>query len=396
MDSRISVFPKDECEFNHLMEEIDNDLKRRGILIFQRPIYIPLEIMKRFGISIPLVPNSPYIPGDYGGDSLSSHIIDWYQKRYGDRLNIDFSPGSVALLIKGDPYRLKLPWVYGHIKLNFDPNLDKDKNAPLRAPFRSVEGLTSEQAKSLSRRELKQFAAFFIFALQTVQGLACITDKNFIPEAQSDLETAVSNLFMTRPHYGQSKWATLQFTEKLFKCYLSIQEQRIPKSRVGHDLIYLSRLASKEGLQVIPNTLLNFIQCDPSVRYGATIVDMNEAIKAHHASLEVCFIAVSTIQAMILSDLSIQPPETDTLEHPSEGHFYVLPSLNYYYYCENIKDDRIYWILLESYQHGHFIQVKFIQERKYASKYVRVTNVRKLASLYRQLLLFQGKTYPPS
>ncbi len=63
------------------------------------------------------------------------------------------------------------------------------------------------------------------------------------------------------------------------------------------------------------------------------------------------------------------------------GKFYVLPSLQNYYYCERIDDDLVSWVLVESYQHGHLIQAEIKQKLQYAGHYVEVTDEPTLGRL---------------
>jgi hypothetical protein len=68
-----------------------------------------------------------------------------------------------------------------------------------------------------------------------------------------------------------------------------------------------------------------------------------------------------------------------------KDHFYHNPKLNFNYYCENIKDDIVFWILLESYQHGNLIQVKFTQSKKNSNDYVEVKDKKEIERLERLL-----------
>ncbi len=111
--------PKTEQEFNMLMEEIDNLLKNRSIPIYNRPIHSPVEIAKKLKISIPLVPiMGEAIPGIYDGDSLSAHIHNWYQRKYGDRLNVQMGIGTGIILIRNDPWRVTFPMIFGTVSFH--------------------------------------------------------------------------------------------------------------------------------------------------------------------------------------------------------------------------------------------------------------------------------------
>ncbi len=292
-------YPETEAEFLSLIEDIDSELKKRDIPIHARPIHAFSEVCKRLRISIPFVPDGSPVQGDYSGSSLSAHIHVWYQNKYGDRLKINFSPGSVAILIRGDPWKIKFPLFYGRFKLVFGPFLQRNEASPDHDeiyPLRWIEGFTPGLAKSLNQAEIQHIAGFVTFALQAVQKLRAVQDERYIPEARVDLETAVSSLFPTHPNYGQSKWASLQFTEKLFKCFLTLKSIPFPKTgKEGHDLIILAELSAKGGLQGIRPEIINDIKCLPGARYGDVKVGLTEGIRAHYASIAACSVICSAI-----------------------------------------------------------------------------------------------------
>jgi hypothetical protein len=74
------------------------------------------------------------------------------------------------------------------------------------------------------------------------------------------------------------------------------------------------------------------------------------------------------------------------------GKFYELPSMFNRYYCEKIEDNLVTWILLESYQHGHLVQVTYTQKIKYSSNYVEVTDRAIIHRLQKMLARLKAKT----
>jgi len=292
-----------ENEFNKMIEEIDNDFKRKDMPIFQRPIYAIGKVSRRLNTRLIINHRGLPIRGDYSGDSLVAHIREWYKKRYGDRLKIDLSPGSVAVLIKRDLWKIKFPLLFGKARFVFNPNLEKFKDEPkykinesiIINPLNCIEKFTTEIAKSLSRKDMRELAQFFVFAFETIRRFSEIKTKPFVPEARSDLKTAVNNLFYSPPNYGQSKWASLQFTEKLFKCFLKLKKVNFPKK---HNLEQLTHLAFQSGLKIIPLNIIKNIQCSAGVRYGEERVTLKEAVDAHHSSLRICAILAPAIEAV--------------------------------------------------------------------------------------------------
>ena len=119
-----------------------------------------------------------------------------------------------------------------------------------------------------------------------------IKSKPFINEAKVDLENAVNNILSHQAHYGQSKWASLQFSEKLLKCFLSEKSVGFPRS---HNLSDLYRLAVSHGLSQFPTDLLAQVQCSAGVRYGDETLALDEAVRAHYSSLGICFFSARGI-----------------------------------------------------------------------------------------------------
>lgn len=291
-----------ESEFLKLIEEIDEGFRKQNIPIFQRPLRAIREICIRHKISLNVIPNGPAVPGLYTGDSLVAHVHEWYKKRYGDRLKLDASPGSAAIIIKNDPWLIEFPAIFGEVKCIFDPNLEKynkiSSTSGVLNPLTCIQGFTSDYASSLSRDEMLQLAAFFKSTLDTLLRLfefEKIFKFPYISEARADLRSAVTHIFSNPPHFGQSKWASLQLTEKLLKCFLKQKNVSFPKK---HDLEKLANLASQNGLPAIPPGVIQEIQCPAGVRYGEIPVTLNEAIIAHHSSLKVCPELIPAIKAI--------------------------------------------------------------------------------------------------
>jgi hypothetical protein len=297
-------FPKTEIEFLEIIGKIDQDLKDRSVPIHFRPLHAMLEFSKRLSISFAMVPPiSDETPGNYNSATLSFHIDNWYKKRYGDILNIPIGPGSVVTLIKGDPWRIWFPKIFGPQDVICHRDLEKYRNRnrilitknklPILNVLNCVEGLTQGIANELNQDELTEISNFFILSFKTLSFLERISKMPFIVEARIDLASSVSHLISKSPHYGLSKWCSLQFVEKLIKCYMKIKDVKFHKT---HELNKLSILAQQHGLTNIPELLLSLIQCPASVRYGEVKVSLKEAIDSHHAAIEVCNIVVLFIE----------------------------------------------------------------------------------------------------
>ena len=65
------------------------------------------------------------------------------------------------------------------------------------------------------------------------------------------------------------------------------------------------------------------------------------------------------------------------------GKYYSNPALGFFYRCEDISDDLVTWVVVESYQHGKLMQARFTANAKYNEQYVPVTDKKKLVELRR-------------
>jgi hypothetical protein len=101
-------------EFLAIIEQVDEELKAEDIPISAREIHGWMRIAQKTGENLPFL-GEP-LENKFTGSSLAGHISRWFRRRDGDRLKVDFSPGSVLLLLRGDLYlMLRLPRVYGAI-----------------------------------------------------------------------------------------------------------------------------------------------------------------------------------------------------------------------------------------------------------------------------------------
>lgn len=282
-----------EIDFNTLMEEVDDELRKAKVPIHARTIRALIVIRKRFKVNFLIAPSynitSPHIFTNY---NMATHVAGWYEKKYGDRLKMRFGPGQVAIMIKDDPWKIYLPEIYGQIRLVCDLDIEKYRNIPnmsVGGPppilniLACIENMTSVYARTLTKNEMHIIINYFTLALDTLRRLKDMEQKPYIKEALSDLYSSVSHIFSSPPHYGQSKWSTLQFIEKLFKCYLKINNVTTPRT---HDLNNIAKMAEDYGAKNIDYKLLSLIVCSPGIRYGELSAGLDDAIKAHDASIK--------------------------------------------------------------------------------------------------------------
>lgn len=302
-DSRVVPFVKytfTEHQFETVMGEIDSELRRQGIDVANRSLHAPILISQKLSIDNFIVSGGDVIAGEYTSHNLGAHIEKWYKVKYGDKMKKDFRLGRMLLEIKGEYYTIGFPLIYGSVRFVCDTNLREYPSISCKGPvfinlLTMVEGLTKTIAKELDAQELECLCMRYGSALNAIMNY----EKIGLPyerEALTDLETAVDSFFYKHKQYGQSKWHSLQFAEKLLKGVIVKCGKTPPFT---HKLKDLSKLIHDvSGIQ-ITSEMLEEIECKPEVRYSSDIVSAREAFRAHDASLD------------LLKEVIEQLPRTD-------------------------------------------------------------------------------------
>lgn len=285
--------PSSEAEFNAAMEQIDQKLQRESVPIHARGTRASLEYARLFRLSFPLARGGPAgTPGNYSDKKVDAHIHDWFERRYGARQKIFMGPGRTAVLIRGDPWELRLPLVLGQARFVIERDLDKHKDEPSvgvqgRVPvvnvLKLIDSLPQGLAAQLTDQECRDILTVFQNTFECMNAIGNLAGKPYVAEAQADIAAAVTHIFDVPPHYGQSKWASLQAAEKLLKSFLKSHGVPFPKN---HDLKGLAKMARSSGAS-IDDTKISLVSASASVRYGEIPVPLSEALDAHHASLSI-------------------------------------------------------------------------------------------------------------
>lgn len=270
---------------NKDLQDIDELLSKREIPIYARPIHAVMEFGKKHKILLPLTPSNypqevlPY-PKEY--EKHTDYIHKWYDKKYGERIKHDFSPGKLTLLIKNIPWQMTLPLVYGAIIPIIDISLKNNHQNISRGPIEfniltCIENMTQNLARELNETELKYISKRFIIGMYVCNDISDRYRKQFISQAHSDLLASVDYLMRGKLECGQSRWSSLQFCEKYIKAILVDRTIDFPNTHI------LSRL-----LNLLPdidiNNYLGYIgkiQCSAGIRYGEETSGVKQAIEAH-------------------------------------------------------------------------------------------------------------------
>jgi hypothetical protein len=239
--------------FDIYMKSVDKRLKAAGIDIPGRTFAALSEISREFNCIISF------------DDELAKRVNKWFQDRYGDRLKLSWQIGKMVVLIDGDPYIVRYPLVPVPRTVN---------------PLEWIVDATPTLLHAISPNDLDILVESLISGYESFQQLEELPDA-----AIANLETAIVQIMNRPPHYGESKWASLQATEKTLKAYIK-QQGGAPK--YTHKLTNLAKEAENFGLPPVSQPLIDCIQCPADVRHGDISVTLDEAIKAHHASIQVC------------------------------------------------------------------------------------------------------------
>lgn len=294
--------PSNEYEFCQMMEDVDNFLRKEDISPPGRPIRGWMEIARVLKLNLSMFPQSLDEPrlGVYDGDDLTLRIFRWFDERYGDKIKIQQGVGRTIVLIRGDPWEVILPKVYGTVNFfisqtekSSDQNDDlKQRRIPRSNILDSISGLPEGLSNALNSNELSQIASIF---MNDLQAMSLIDDKKgmfMFKEVVTDINASVEHFLSSSVHYGFSMWSSLQATEKALKSFLMSKGIDFPYS---HKLSDLANLAENNGLPALLDNSLDKIQCNPSVRYGEIDVSIYKAYGAHKASIAICSIVAGAL-----------------------------------------------------------------------------------------------------
>src|SRR5215212_3445168 len=237
------------------MEEVDRRLRDARTAIPSRPLLAFRELAKD-GLTLPIG----------GPNDHTKRVHEWFERRYGDRLLMDFSIGKAVVLIRGDPYVMRLPLIFG----TWNGIVDITK---------TYVGMTKELFSDLAERDRAEMVTAFGWFLERFQNLS-----NLPPLITANIDTAILQMTAQAPHYGESKWASLQAAEKTLKEFIRRRKVHPPRT---HDLTNLLRKAEDLGLPRGYWPMLALMQCDAGVRYENNVT-LDQAAIAHHASIDLC------------------------------------------------------------------------------------------------------------
>lgn len=395
---------KTQEEFEALMEEVDSALQAKGVPIHARQVQAIGEVSKKFKIDLLVGPlRKGATPNLFEGESLSAHILDWFDQRYGERLKVDFSIGYSVVMMKGDAWLLRCPLMYGAVTVVCDRDLKKEyenfvvnqagkpqEKAKMNL-LRLIEKFPQGLSNCLSDEELRDLLSYYLSAnklFSTIQG-SCAGNE-LASGAVTDFETSARFAVGNANGYGQSLWASLQAAEKILKFFIASKGEHFPQI---HDLTKLSNQADTLGLSRIDECLLKSVQCKAGVRYEQSKHTTQKVVSAHQAALRVALIVAESLFPTDVSTVATKDERNPSGSILFPGRFYISPSLGFSYYCKNITDGLATMIMVESNQHGRLIQAVFTQKVEYQTYYLEITDedeIKRLKHLGEKIFHDQG------
>lgn len=285
-------------QFEILIQEIDAELQKRGVLIHARQLQAIGEVSKKFKITLPVAPlPSGPIPGNYEGSSLSAHIFEWFDNKYGDRLKIDFSIGYSLVLLRGDVWLIRFPLVFGKVTIVCERDLSKQFNKmivnragqPHQKLFMNllklIENLPQGLASQLTDDELRELLGYYVFGHTFFNAICSFCKgKELVTAAIADLRASAQASVGNAHNYGQSLWLSLQAAEKMLKFFLQAKGEQFPHT---HNLERLTKLAYAHGLQPIDTRVIDEVQCDANVRYTQQEYPVVKIVNAHQGAVNI-------------------------------------------------------------------------------------------------------------
>jgi hypothetical protein len=297
-NSNTKIKIRNEGEFESFMKEIDNELRNQNMAIPLRQIHaLKLAAMKlNTDLKGGPLTTGP-IPNIYYGDSLSAHIFQWMEQKYGERLKLDFSNGYSVVWLRDDPWLMRFPVIYGTVTVTCERDLTKKfKNKAVTYPGQSlqkpilnllqcIQGITAEVASSLTEHEMVSLVSYFGFGHRFFNTLQSFCRQEELPMgAVADINQSARYLTDDIPNIGMSMWSSLQATEKLIKYYIEKKGGNYPKV---HDLNKLLRVAYKLGLPNIDLEMVKAVQCSASVRYTRMETPIKNVVLSHQCAMHI-------------------------------------------------------------------------------------------------------------
>ena len=197
-----------------------------------------------------------------------ARIGAWYVVQYGHRAAGEpWSHRRLLALLGGDPWVLRVPIIYGAVKVDLARMI--------------VDGVPALMTRIVPA-EINALNSVLPLALEAFNALG-----NCDPQLFADWFAAVEHATSAITDFGMSRWSAQQGFEKVIKDFI---RQKGGRPRRTHNLEELVRTAEQDhGLQALDRRLLAIVECDPGARYHgdpqSVASTAAQAVEAHQASM---------------------------------------------------------------------------------------------------------------
>ena len=212
--------------FNKKMDKIDKFFIEKSVPIHARPVQVVIEFYKELKVSGPLFGGSLNTSEKpINTSNLTSHVNDWYQLRYANKLNVDMTQSKFPILLNGDVFEVRVPLVFGKVLVA----CIKGKNASkgLLNPLDMIVDLTDHIRNGMTSRETSMLQVYFETCLVTALAIKNVRNNDLIFSAYKDSFVSCETLISNPKSPELSAWHAVQFAEKILKYFISLKQARI-------------------------------------------------------------------------------------------------------------------------------------------------------------------------
>lgn len=284
--------PKNLQELYAELTLIDHDLRAERFKLQGRGFEGFRRFSQRYslGLRFPSPIERPDA-NDLSDNALTAHVLDWFDARYGRKMNFVYSPSSGIIDIDGDLFLLRVMRIWGQMHFEINParlgfryrKLGKD-SPPKGNVLQEVDALTQAYADSIAIQQYDGIAAQFARVMLACSEMFAHHQTPLVAEASVDLDAGVRAL-LDGISYGHARWCFEQATEKCLKA--ALQGQAITYPKRGHSLGKLIQLSPKLVGCNLTTKLVDDASCSPEARYGEIATSRDEALAAYVAMLEI-------------------------------------------------------------------------------------------------------------
>lgn len=272
-----------------IISDVDAKLIRKNIPIKIRCVSAIGEISDLLDVPIPIYPDES-CPVGILGEVLCREIYEWYGNRYGLRQRLNNDLGCFIIFLRGDFWFCRIPDFHGTCNFFICQDLSEKGNDNETNILNMIEGMTQDNASSLTDSELEMIYDLYLVALEASETLDAWRFSNLLmyEAAVADLNSATQHVISSSPHYGQAGWSYAQFIEKVIKSWLEVGRVEHKKIRaLNHNI---SRIAEKYN-EIYNNKItmsnISMIISSSGLRYDEVPISQNQIFEMQNKVFKV-------------------------------------------------------------------------------------------------------------